>query len=228
MCIRDSYLAMATLGLGIIINIVVRNEAAWSGGPDGMAVPAMAFGSFEVSGDKPWYWIVASLLCISIWASINIIDSPFGRALRALHGSEVASKVVGVHVVRQLEQEAQASGVRLLDGGTGGINLLLEFDGVRDIILNDATRDGQAAGSVTFLQPRCAGDLPRGLGAHDFGLKDLFAVSALLDQMPTLHLFTISLEEIEPMCLELSPAVAAAVPQVVRDVLALAGKLAAP
>ena len=135
---------------------------------------------------------------------------------------------VGVHVVRQLEQESQESGVRLLDGGTGGINLLLEFDGVRDIILIDATRDGQAAGSVTFLQPRCAGDLPRGLGAHDFGLKDLFAVSALLDQMPTIHLFTISLEEIQPMCLELSPAVAAAIPHVVRDVLELAGQLAAP
>lgn len=74
--LKGHYLAMATLGLGIIINIVVRNEAAWTGGPDGMPVPAMAFGSFEISGDKPWYWIVASLLCISIWASINIIDSP--------------------------------------------------------------------------------------------------------------------------------------------------------
>ncbi len=98
--LKGHYLAMATLGLGIIINIVVRNEAAWTGGPDGMVVPAMAFGSFEISGDKPWYWIVASLLCVSIWASINLIDSPFGRALRALHGSEVASRVVGVHVVR--------------------------------------------------------------------------------------------------------------------------------
>ncbi len=98
--LKGHYLAMATLGLGIIINIMVRNEAAWTGGPDGMAVPAMAFGSFEISGDKPWYWIVALLLCVSIWASINLIDSPFGRALRALHGSEVASKVVGVQVVR--------------------------------------------------------------------------------------------------------------------------------
>jgi branched-chain amino acid transport system permease protein len=98
--LKGHYLAMATLGLGIIINIVVRNEAGWSGGPDGMAVPPMAFGSFEISGDKPWYWIVAALLCFSVWASINLIDSPFGRALRALHGSEVASKVVGVNVVR--------------------------------------------------------------------------------------------------------------------------------
>ncbi len=98
--LKGHYLAMATLGLGIIINIVVRNEVAWTGGPDGMAVPAMTFGKLEVSGEKLWYWIVAGLLCVSIWASINLIASPFGRALRALHGSEVASKVVGVHVVR--------------------------------------------------------------------------------------------------------------------------------
>jgi len=98
--LKGHYLAMATLGLGIIINIVVRNEAAWTGGPDGMPVPAMSLAGFEISGDKHWYWIVALLLSVSVWASLNLIDSPFGRALRALHGSEVASKVVGVDVVR--------------------------------------------------------------------------------------------------------------------------------
>jgi len=98
--LKGHYLAMATLGLGIIINIVVRNEAAWTGGPDGMPVPTMSLGGFEISGDKHWYWIVALLLSVSVWASLNLIDSPFGRALRALHGSEVASKVVGVDVVR--------------------------------------------------------------------------------------------------------------------------------
>jgi len=98
--LKGHYLAMATLGLGIIINIVVRNEAAWTGGPDGMPVPAMSLAGFEISGDKHWYWIVAMVLSVSVWASLNLIDSPFGRALRALHGSEVASKVVGVDVVR--------------------------------------------------------------------------------------------------------------------------------
>lgn len=98
--LKGHYLAMATLGLGIIINIVIRTEAAWTGGPDGMPVPAMSLVGFEISGDKHWYWIVALLLSVSIWASLNLIDSPFGRALRALHGSEVASKVVGVDVVR--------------------------------------------------------------------------------------------------------------------------------
>ena len=98
--LKGHYLAMATLGIGIIINIAVRTEAAWTGGPDGMPVPAVGLLGFELSSDKHWYWVVALLLSFSVWASLNLIDSPFGRALRALHGSEVASQVVGVDVVR--------------------------------------------------------------------------------------------------------------------------------
>ncbi len=98
--LKGHYLAMATLGLGIIINIVLRNESAYTGGPDGMPVPAMGLMGWELSGDKHWYWVMALILSISVWASLNLIDSPFGRALRALHGSEVASQVAGVNVVR--------------------------------------------------------------------------------------------------------------------------------
>lgn len=98
--LKGNYLAMATLGLGIIISIALRNEAQWTGGPDGMPVPAMGLFGFELANDKQWYWVVAILLSVSVWASLNLIDSPFGRALRALHGSEVASQVVGVDVVR--------------------------------------------------------------------------------------------------------------------------------
>ncbi|WP_228255750.1 branched-chain amino acid ABC transporter permease [Pollutimonas thiosulfatoxidans] len=98
--LKGHYLAMATLGLGIIINIVLRNESQYTGGPDGMPVMPMEIFNFEISGDQHWYWIVAMLLCISIWASLNLINSPFGRALRALHGSEVAASVAGVNVER--------------------------------------------------------------------------------------------------------------------------------
>jgi branched-chain amino acid transport system permease protein len=98
--LKGHYLAMATLGLGIILNIALRNEAQWTGGPDGMPVPSMGLFGFELTSDKQWYWVIALLLSFSVWASLNLIDSPFGRALRALHGSEVASQVVGVDVVR--------------------------------------------------------------------------------------------------------------------------------
>jgi branched-chain amino acid transport system permease protein len=46
--LRGHYLAMATLGLGIIVTIVLTNEYAWTGGPDGMAV-----GDFSLFGLTP-------------------------------------------------------------------------------------------------------------------------------------------------------------------------------
>lgn len=98
--LRGHYLAMATLGLGIIINIVLRNEVQLTGGPDGMPVPAFSLFGVDIDRDRYWYWIVSALLVVSVWASLNLINSPFGRALRALHGSEMAAQVVGVNVVR--------------------------------------------------------------------------------------------------------------------------------
>ncbi|WP_276808519.1 branched-chain amino acid ABC transporter permease [Castellaniella defragrans] len=98
--LKGHYLAMATLGLGIIINIVIRNEAAWTGGPDGMPVPSMGLFGFDLMSDRQWYWVVAAVLLLSVWGALNLIDSPFGRALRGLHGSEIASQVVGIDVPR--------------------------------------------------------------------------------------------------------------------------------
>lgn len=98
--LKGHYLAMATLGLGIIINIVLRNEMAWTGGPDGMPVPELDLFGFSIYGEWKWYWVVAALLLFSLWGSLNLIDSPFGRALRALHGSEIAAQVAGVNIVR--------------------------------------------------------------------------------------------------------------------------------
>ncbi|CAM5786149.1 branched-chain amino acid ABC transporter permease [Castellaniella caeni] len=98
--LKGHYLAMATLGLGIIINIVIRNEATYTGGPDGMPVESMSLFGIDLMRDQQWYWVVAVLLLLTTWGALNLIDSPFGRALRGLHGSETASRVVGIDVPR--------------------------------------------------------------------------------------------------------------------------------
>lgn len=90
------YLAMATLGLGIIISMIIANEDWLTGGPDGMSVPPLTLLGWTVRGERLWYWIIGGLLLLSVWLALNIIDSPAGRALRAVHGSEVAAQVVGV------------------------------------------------------------------------------------------------------------------------------------
>ena len=94
--LKGHALAMATLGLGIIVSIVLATEDRYTGGPDGMAVPPIAIGGWVISGEKTWYWIVGAALLCAVWLAQNLIDSPRGRALRALHGSEVAAGALGI------------------------------------------------------------------------------------------------------------------------------------
>ncbi|HEY4068540.1 MAG TPA: branched-chain amino acid ABC transporter permease [Burkholderiaceae bacterium] len=96
--LKGHSLTMATLGLGVIVNIVLINEVAWTGGPDGMAVPPLQVGSFVFGKLLHWYALAAVLLVVAIQLSLNLFESPAGRALRGLHGSEVAARVVGVNV----------------------------------------------------------------------------------------------------------------------------------
>jgi len=98
--LRGHYLAMATLGFGIIISIVILNEARYTGGPDGMAVPPFELFGWQLVGERLWYWSMAPLLVLVAWGALNLIDAPAGRALQAIHGSEIAARVAGVHTSR--------------------------------------------------------------------------------------------------------------------------------
>ena len=98
--LRGHYLAMATLGLGVIIFMVVATEDKLTGGPDGMSVVPLRIGEFVLREAHLWYWVVGALLLVAVWLALNLIESPVGRALRALHGSEVGAEVVGVNATR--------------------------------------------------------------------------------------------------------------------------------
>lgn len=111
--LKGHYLSMATLAVGFIIAIVINNEGWLTGGPDGMPVPPLTvFGwelssfnqyslfGIEFSGDVAWYFLAGTMLLLAVWVAQNIIDSPVGRALRSVHGSEIAARVVGVDTAR--------------------------------------------------------------------------------------------------------------------------------
>lgn len=85
----------------------------------------------------------------------------------------------------------------------------------------DAAADGRLPGTVSVLRPRFASDFPKSLSAHDIGLKDLVEAASLLGGLPEIALITVSVEKIQPMTLELSPAVEAALPEIERIVRAL-------
>ena len=96
--LKGHYLAVATLGFGLLLAIVFGNEASWTGGPDGMTVPALTLFDWRPRGAAAWYWVLASSFLVSAALALNLIDSPTGRALRAIHDSEIAARVLGVDV----------------------------------------------------------------------------------------------------------------------------------
>jgi len=99
--LRGHYLAVATLGFGVLLTIVFTNEAKWTGGPDGMAVQQMLVINWTVRRISTWYWVLAVSFLLSAVIALNLIDSPTGRALRAIHDSERAARVLGVDVAQK-------------------------------------------------------------------------------------------------------------------------------
>lgn len=103
--LKGHYLAMATLGFGIIIfRIVLASE--YFGEADGISeVPGFTLlPGLTISGDfqgrVPNYYISWGLLIIGLILLRNLIDSRVGRALRAIHGAEDAADSIGVDTSR--------------------------------------------------------------------------------------------------------------------------------
>jgi branched-chain amino acid transport system permease protein len=98
--LKGHYLAIATLGLGVLVAMVITTESRWTGGPDGMPVARLTLFGWRATGSSTWYWISGGLLILGAWIALNLTETPTGRAFRALHDSEVAARVVGIDVSR--------------------------------------------------------------------------------------------------------------------------------
>jgi len=114
---------------------------------------------------------------------------------------------IGVHVAKHMEEEKYLPGVDKVDGGTGGFHLLEYFHDYGRVILVDATIDGQPPGTIRMLKPKYSSDYPPTLTAHDIGLKDLLDALYLMDRQPEIVLFTVSIEKLDKVSLDLSPEI---------------------
>jgi len=99
--LKGHYLAVATLGLGLLVAIVLTNEARWTGGPDGMSVSRLVLFGWSVRGADAWYWIAGTTFVGGFVLALNLMNSPTGRALQAIHDSEIAALVLGIDVARK-------------------------------------------------------------------------------------------------------------------------------
>ncbi|MEN6356730.1 MAG: branched-chain amino acid ABC transporter permease [Armatimonadota bacterium] len=119
--LKGHYLAMATLGFGVIVEIIFRQWTAVTGGSsDGMfGIPSIAwldgsprfvrhiFASLaggQVDLQKQYYYLVWFFVFIALVLAVNIVRSRVGRAFRAVHSSEIAAESLGVDTQRYKTQ----------------------------------------------------------------------------------------------------------------------------
>lgn len=99
--LKGHYLAMATLGFGVILSILFNETVGVTGGPSGFTgIPRLSLFGVEFSSDLSVYYFILALLGLVIWVAFNILHSRVGRALRALHTSEKAAQAMGIDIAR--------------------------------------------------------------------------------------------------------------------------------
>jgi len=99
--LRGHYLAMATLALGEITIIVSTRWTEVTGGLTGIpGVPDFQVLGVAFDTKTKLYYLIWAVALGGLGLSFRVIDSRFGRALRALGAHEAAAEALGVPVVR--------------------------------------------------------------------------------------------------------------------------------
>lgn len=100
--LKEHYLAMATLGIGLIMHSILRaNPFGITGGPGGIPnIPPLRCLGIVTDNDLTQYYFIWIIVCVIFVLSSNIVQSRVGRALMAIHKSEIVAGVLGVNTYR--------------------------------------------------------------------------------------------------------------------------------
>lgn len=99
--LKGHYLAMATLGFGVIVTIVLNEEVEWTGGPSGMGdIPGLSLAGVKINSEMAYYYLVWAMVFLALIFCFHILHSRVGRALRAIHEEEMAAEAMGVPTAR--------------------------------------------------------------------------------------------------------------------------------
>ncbi|HXZ38489.1 MAG TPA: branched-chain amino acid ABC transporter ATP-binding protein/permease [Thermodesulfobacteriota bacterium] len=91
------YLAMATIGFGVILQLILVNAIWLTNGSDGIPkIPSPWIGSLELKDPGTIFYVAAVALVLLTWGAIHLKDSRMGRAFMAIRENEMAAGTAGV------------------------------------------------------------------------------------------------------------------------------------
>ncbi len=98
--LRGHFLALATLGLGIIVMVAVT-EMELTGATSGIfGIPRPEFFGRTYDTAAEYFWLMTPFVVIGLIVAVNLVKSRTGRALSAVNDSEVAAECLGVDTFR--------------------------------------------------------------------------------------------------------------------------------
>jgi branched-chain amino acid transport system permease protein len=101
LALRGYYLAMATLGLSVIVYSLIVGLQSLTGGASGLRdIPPFSLFGFALDEYVYYYYFVWAVVCFVVGSSILLVNSSFGRTLTAIHSDETAASTLGIHCVK--------------------------------------------------------------------------------------------------------------------------------
>ncbi|MGL4289287.1 MAG: branched-chain amino acid ABC transporter permease [Phreatobacter sp.] len=95
--VKGIYLAMATLAMQYIVDFVISQTPAISGGSLAtIQVPPVRFLGFGIRGDVETYFVALSVCVLVTLFMLNVRRTSFGRALAAVREKDYAAQILGV------------------------------------------------------------------------------------------------------------------------------------
>lgn len=96
--VSGHYLALITIGFGVIVEKLLVEWVPLTGGPGGISVKRISIGGEALSEVQVYYLILAICLTV-LWLVNNIIKSPYGRAFSAIRDNEIAAGCMGINIM---------------------------------------------------------------------------------------------------------------------------------
>ena len=99
--LAEHFFVLATVGFGIIVNVLMVQLVPVTGGGNGLRdIPALQIGSVRFVTDRQFYYPIWALTFGAVVLARNVTSHRTGRALRAILGSEIGAAALGIDVSR--------------------------------------------------------------------------------------------------------------------------------
>ncbi len=96
--LKGDYLAIATIGFGEIVRLVLINWVSLTRGPAGIpGIPSPTLFGYTLSSNTAYYYLLLALAAATIFIAHRLWHSRLGRGLIAVMDDEIAAEAMGVN-----------------------------------------------------------------------------------------------------------------------------------